>query len=158
MTQILAVPKKEFHKHCDQQRQQSCKRSVGLWEGTILKWVDTHCMYCFLVHLSTVLWLSHALSSEKGELSPSHRMGYLEQQHPWLHLIVFTTLGKPKWSGHWTSPFPPQVDVMVRISWETQEMWGEGPTLWSPLIYKRNKIFTGMGCLQSLARHNHSRI
>lgn len=112
VTYILAVPKEVFHKLCDQQWQQPHKRSVGLREGYFEVGGCSYRCAVFGTFVKTVLWISsHALSTEKGEPSYTHTVGYFRQCHPWFYLIVFTTLGRPKWMLNFF-PFPPQVDAV----------------------------------------------
>lgn len=72
MPHILAVPKEEFHKRCDQQWQQPSLKKSGASRGDYFE--AGGCSFrCsgFGTFATTVLWLhSQALSSEKSE--PSH--------------------------------------------------------------------------------------
>lgn len=68
------------------------KRSVGLEEGTTLKWVDAHLDVSSLVHLSKQSCGLVVMFSLVRRVRPYRHVKCVTYDH----LIVFTTLGRPK--------------------------------------------------------------
>ena len=68
------------------------KRSVGLEEGTTLKWVDAHLDVLSLVHLSKQSCGLVVMCGLVRTVSPYSHVKWVTYNH----LIVFTTLGRPK--------------------------------------------------------------
>ena len=88
MTHIPAVPKEEFLKRYEQPWQQTHGRSVGLEEGTTLKWLDAHLDVLSLVHLSNHSCGLAVMFGLVRNVSLYSHIKWISSSH----LIVFTTL------------------------------------------------------------------
>ena len=88
MTHIPAVPKEEFLKRYEQPWQQTHVRSVGLEEGTTLKWLDAHLDVLSLVHLSNHSCGLAVMFGLVRNVSLYSHIKWISSSH----LIVFTTL------------------------------------------------------------------